>query len=56
MHAVEIPPPILAEPTSKLAEIFPNWLNLAQIGAQKTNYGSNFGQIGRNSVRIGGGK
>jgi hypothetical protein len=25
----------LAEPTPKLAEIFPNWLNLAQIGAHK---------------------
>jgi hypothetical protein len=25
----------LAEPTPKLAEIFTNWLNLAQIGAHK---------------------
>jgi hypothetical protein len=43
------------EPTPKLAEVFPNWPNLAQISAQKTNHGLNFGQIGRNSARIGGG-
>jgi hypothetical protein len=47
---VEFLPPILAEPTPKLAKFFPNWPNLAQIGAQKTNHGSNFGQTG-----IGGG-
>jgi hypothetical protein len=55
MRAVEFPPPILAEPTPKLPEIFPNWPHLAQIGAQKTNHGSNFGQIRINSARIGGG-
>jgi hypothetical protein len=36
MRAVEFPPLILAEPTPKLAEIFPNWPNFAQIGAQKS--------------------
>jgi hypothetical protein len=29
----------LAELTPKVAEIFQNWPNLAQIGAQKTNLG-----------------
>jgi hypothetical protein len=29
------------EITLKLAEIFPNWRNFAQIGAQKTNHGRN---------------
>jgi hypothetical protein len=45
----------LAELTPKLVEIFPNWLNFAQIGAQKTNHESNFGQLGRYSTKIGGG-
>jgi hypothetical protein len=54
-RAVEFPSPILAEPTPNLAEIFPNWPNFVQIGARKTNHGSNFGQIGRNSASIGGG-
>jgi hypothetical protein len=36
---------------SKLAEIFPNSPNRRT----KTNYGSNFGQIDKNSAKIGGG-
>jgi hypothetical protein len=43
MRAVVFPPLILAEPTSKLAAFFPNWPIFTQIGAQKTNHGSNFG-------------
>jgi hypothetical protein len=38
--------------SSKLAEIFPNWPNLTRIGAEKTNHGSNFGQLGRYSTKI----
>jgi hypothetical protein len=38
----------------KVAEIIPNLLNFAQLGAQKTNHGSNFGQLGRYSTKIGG--
>jgi hypothetical protein len=35
----------LQEPMPELAEMFPNWLNFAQIDAQKSNHGSNFSQI-----------
>jgi hypothetical protein len=35
MRAVYFPPPILTEITPKVAEIFLNWLNFAQIGSQK---------------------
>jgi hypothetical protein len=42
----------LVELTPKVAEIFPNWPNFAQIGAQKTNYGPNFGQLGQYSTKI----
>jgi hypothetical protein len=38
-----------------LAEIFTNWPNFIQIGAEKTNHGSNFDQLGRYSTKIGGG-
>jgi hypothetical protein len=34
-----------------VAEIFPNWLNFTEIVAQKTNQGSNFGQLGRYSTK-----
>jgi hypothetical protein len=52
MRAVQfIPPPILAKPTPKLAENFPNWTNLE---IQKIFHVSNFGQIGRNSAKNGG--
>jgi hypothetical protein len=37
------------------AKKFPNWQNFAQIGAQKTNHGLNFGQLGRYPTKIGGG-
>jgi hypothetical protein len=35
-----------------LAEIFPNWPNFTQIGAEKTNQESNFGQLERYSTKI----
>jgi hypothetical protein len=38
--------------SSKLAENFPNWPNLTQIGAEKTNHESNFSQLGRHSTKI----
>jgi hypothetical protein len=33
---IQILPPILAEITPKMAEMFPNWLDFAQIGAYST--------------------
>jgi hypothetical protein len=56
MSAVEFPPPILAELTPKSADFFPNWPNLAQVSAQKTNHGLNFGQLGRFWTKVSGGK
>jgi hypothetical protein len=57
MRAVSVPPPILTEPKpNKLAEFYPNWPNFTQIGALKTSHGSNFGQMGQNSAKTGGGK
>jgi hypothetical protein len=53
MRAVS--PPILGELTPKVTEIFPNWPKFVQIDAQKTNHGSNLGQLERYSTKIGGG-
>jgi hypothetical protein len=41
----------LAEFSPKLVEMFPNWRNFTQIGAQKPVVG----RIGRNSVKFVGG-
>jgi hypothetical protein len=36
----------------QVGHFFPNWPNFTQIGAEKTNHGSNFGQLGRYSTKI----
>jgi hypothetical protein len=35
-----------------LAKFFQNWPNFTQIGAEKTNHGSNFIQLGQYSTKI----